>query len=227
MKVIDDNTKKLYWWNRNYFFVTTVLIVVLNITLYGVLGNKWERFITEDKEWILKHILNFSNLARHFLGSFSQSSWDHCLLNMLCFFFVGIYLERKKGTIPLFLLVLVMTFFTSVTTGANNFSDFMHGFSGVNYGLYAYVIIDYCFIFKKNKPTKFNIISGAVLLALIYFAMCFKSGTTEVAFTWYPADLISNIAHYSSFVSGLVLGLTINVIMIMCEKQNEKEANEA
>ena len=226
MKFIDDNTKKLYWWNRNYFFVTTVLIVVLNIILYGALGNNREIFANAEMGWLDSKAFNFDNLVLHFISSFLHVNWQHCLLNMLCFFIVGIYLERKKGTIPLLLLLFAITFFTSTAMAANGMM-FAYGFSGVNYGLYAYVIVDYCFMFRRDKLTKFNIISGAVLLGLIYFAMCFSGGTTKFTFTWYPYDLATNIWHYSSFAAVIIFGLVIQVVKIIHEKQIEKESKES
>lgn len=221
MKVIDDNTKKLYWWNRNYFFISTILIVITNIVLFGVAGNDWQSFIGKrEANW--GAILNFDNLIRQCLNSFSHSNWQHVLLNMLCFFIAGIYLERKKGTINLFVLVLIMTFCTSTAVGANDLGIGWHGFSGVNYGLYAYIIVDYCFSFRKGTRTKFNIISGTIVIALIYFAMCFNGGTSTVSFVWYPYDLMHNMGHYSSFFAGAVLGVTIQMVKIISRKESQQ-----
>lgn len=126
---------------------------------------------------------------------------------------------KKKGTINTFALVLIMAFFTSTAVGANAVSIAQHGFSGVNYGLYAYVIVDYCFVFRKETRTKFNVVSGAVLIALIYFAMCFNGGTSTVSFAWYPYDFMHNMGHYSSFLAGAVLGITVQTVKLIARKE--------
>ena len=224
MKVIDDNTKELFWWNRNYFFIGTILIVITNITLFGAAGNVWEHSIGKNEsDW--GAILNFDNLIRQFLNSFSHSNWQHVLLNMLCFFVVGLYLERKKGTIELLLLVAAMAFFTSTAVGANHLRVHWHGFSGVNFGFYAYVIVDYFFMLRKETRNDFDLISGAIIIALIYFAMCFNGGTSTVSFTWYPYDLMYNKGHYSSFCAGAIFGITTQIVKIISRKETKQLKN--
>lgn len=100
-----------------------------------------------------------------------------------------------------------------------NSLDGTHGFSGVNYALYAFVIIDYIFyIFKKDKG-KANVIYGAIVIGLIYLAMCYNGGTTGFGFNWYPYDLINNMGHYTGFLAGLIISLVINI----CKLQSKKE----
>lgn len=220
MKIIDDSTKKLHWWNRNYFFVGTILIVTINIMIFAFAGNTWVDNIGEavDRHW--GDIFWFDNLVRAFLDSFIHANWQHVLLNMLCFFIAGIYLERKKGTLNLLLLVLIMAFFTGIACQANSLG-FSRGYSGVNYGIYAYIIVDYLFMFRKDTRTKFNIISGAVVLGLIYFAMCFNGGVETTSFAWYPYDFMTNMGHYSSFLVGIILGLTINLVKLMSLQEHK------
>lgn len=38
-----------------------------------------------------------NNLFQTLVNSYTHSNWQHTLLNMLCFLFAGIYLERKKA----------------------------------------------------------------------------------------------------------------------------------
>lgn len=219
MKIIDDNTKKLHWWNRNYFFAATVAVVLVNIILFATLGNDWERKFGAGNEYVFYNLLDFRNIVRSFLNSFSHANWQHVLLNMLCFFIAGIYLERKEGTLPFLFLVFVLTLFSAFAGTANDAGLNWHGFSGANYALYGYIIIDYLFMFRKRTRTKFNIISGAIVLALIYFAMCFNGGTATVGFSWYPYDLMHNSGHYTGILTGLVLGLLIH----LCRFKTERE----
>jgi len=122
-----------------------------------------------------------------FFNSLEHFNWQHTLLNMLCFFVVGLYLKRKKGTLKFFLFALAMIFFTSLAISANNGETNWRGFSGVNFGFYFYIIVDYAFsaIGKRNKKhsnlfeRRFDFISSTAVLALIYLAMLFNGGTTS------------------------------------------------
>lgn len=220
MKVIDDGTKKLTVWNRNYFFAGTLLVVAVNIILYAACGDQWERFIGGGvSPWGSK--LNFDRLIRAFLDSFSHSNWQHCLLNMLCFLICGAWLERKEGTLSIIALVFVMALVTSWATSARDLSVGWHGYSAVNFGFYAYAIVDFLFSLRKSKRNKFNIIGGIVLLGLIYFAACFCGGTSRVSFKWYPYDFMYNSGHYSGFLAGAVLALVIQFTRLKSEYERQ------
>ena len=218
MKIIDDNTKRLHWWNRNFFYVVTVAVVLVNIILYGVLGNNWEQQFKPDSSWY--STLNFTGFVRGFLNSFSHENWQHVLLNMLCFLICGLYLERKTGSLPFLGLVFVLTLFSALSTPA--YGLYWHGFSGANYALYGYIIVDYPFTFRKRTRTKFNIIAGAVMLALIYFAACFNGGMSGVGFAWYPYDFMTNMGHYSGFVVGLVIGLLVQICCLIARREERR-----
>lgn len=218
MRIIDDSTKKLHWWNRNYFYATTIAVVLVNVILYGTLGGNWENPYGGKHIWY--STLDLSNFVRAFFNCFSHSNWQHVLLNMLCFFICGLYLERKEGTLPFLALVLALTFFSALAAVTLSKSLGWHGFSGANFALYAYIIVDYIFVFRKRTRTKFNIIAGAVMLGLIYFASCFNGGTASVGFEWYPYDFLNNAGHYSGFVAGAILGLFAQ----LCRFRGEKEA---
>ena len=219
MKIIDDNSKKLHWWNRNYFFACTIAVVLVNILLYGLCGNNWESQFKGSSGATWGNVLDFKNFVRAFMNSYSHSNWQHVLLNMLCFFIYGIYLERKEGTLPLLVLVFMMTFFSAVSISANDQSVGWHGFSGVNFAFYGYVIVDFIFVFRKRTRTPFNIISGIVILGLIYFAACFCGGTSTVEFKWYPYDFMHNMGHYSGFVAGVFLGVLIHLCRFKAERE--------
>lgn len=220
---LDDKSKTVTILNRNYCFVTTVFIVLLNIIVYAVHGSGSKQFVVIPPHW---GSFSVSNLFQALVNSYTHSNWQHCLLNMLCFFIAGLYLERKKGSLKFLLFMLVISLFTAFASCTNDISLWWAGFSGVNYGLYGYIIIEYIFvILQKNKRNLFNIVSGAVVLALIYFAMCFSGGTVRVTFEWYPYDLLHNLGHASGFVTGLIFGIYEQVCGVISKYKN-KEINE-
>ncbi len=217
MKFVDDKNKDVKWWNRNYFYIGTIAIVLLNILLFAFAGDRWEdSYPVGEGNW--SDIFYFRPTIRALLNAFSHSNWQHVLLNMLCFAGVGLYMERKKGTFGILLYVILGAYFSGIAIIANNLFVSYHGFSGVNYFLYAILIIDYFFSFRKETRNKTNIIWGAIILALIYLAMCFDGGTSTFGFKWYPVDLMTNMGHYSSFVVGIVLGLIIQTTRTLAAK---------
>ncbi|MBQ7327612.1 MAG: rhomboid family intramembrane serine protease [Clostridia bacterium] len=208
-QIFDDKSKNLKWHNRNFFYATTLFVMALNICLYAFLGGSFQHSVENpNPDWGKFDLLNF---VRVLANSYSHANWQHVLLNMLCFFFVSVYLERRMGSLRLLAVIFVMSFATATAVTANDLSYHWHGFSGVNYGLYAYTIVDYCFSFRKETRNKTNIILGAVVMVAIVVFMCFAGGTTGFSFKPYPVDLITNRGHYSSFIPGLLLGLTVNI----------------
>ena len=208
MKYIDDETKVTKWYTKNLFYVCTIFIILVNIFAFGVGGSDWAPH-RGDSEW--NSVLNFKNLVACFLNNYEHSNWQHCLLNSLCFLIAGSYVERKIGTVNLFVLTLTLSFFCGCATNANSRGE-SHGFSGVNYGIYAYIIIDYIFMFVYKKQTTTNVLYGAILLALIYLATCFCGGTSTFTFTLYPYDLITNMGHYTSFLTAAILSLLLQFV---------------
>lgn len=92
---------------------------------------------------------------------------------MLCFLIAGSYMERKQGTLLFFVFMITLSFFTAFASCTNDSLDW-RGFSCANYGLYSYILIDYLFVLlQKHKRTRSNIIAGAVMLGLIYFAISY------------------------------------------------------
>lgn len=148
-----------------------------------------------------------NNLMQTVLNTFTHFNWQHTLLNMLCFLVAGMYLERKQGSFPFLLFMVLLIFFTGFASAANDISLSWKGFSGANYGLYGYIVIEYIFmLFQKRKRDLVNIVSGAVVLGLIYLAMCFNGGTSTIGFEWFPYDLLHNLGHASGFFAGIVSG---------------------
>lgn len=232
MKYIDDDTKKLYKWNRNYFFAGTLSIILFVVIFYGLIGSIILELVhiifnlstdtSTGNNW--EHVLDFKNLIITFFNNFRHANLQHLSLNMLCFLICGGWLERRKGTLGIVLLVLVMSSISSAYVAANHQSVNSIGFSGVNYCLYAYAIIDYCFLLsKKETRTKINVISGAILMALMYLSFCFNGGVETFSFAWYPYDFMTNMGHYSSFVGGAILGLTVQFVKLVARKEAKNE----
>ena len=220
MKFIDDETKKIRWWNRNYFFAGTVLVVIINILIYAFMPDQW--WFVDWKGGVWNSVLSFDTLLKQFVSAFLHANWQHVLLNMLCFLICGAWLERRKGTLPLLGLVFVMAWIAETFVGANDLSAGSVGYSGVNYAFYAYAIIDYCFLFRKPTRTKINVISGAILMALIYFAACYTDKSNAVTFSWYPYDFMHNMGHYSAFLGGAILGITIQLAKLVAVRERKE-----
>ena len=202
-RVLNDTRKNTTKRTANYFFVATIAFILINVIIFATCGMDtgdisvrpyWGRF-------------SVNNLMQTVLNTFTHFNWQHTLLNMFCFLVAGMYLERKQGSFPFLLFMVLLIFFTGFASTANDISLRWKGFSGANYGLYGYIIIEYIFmLFQKRKRDIVNIVSGAVVLGLIYLAMCFNGGTSTIGFEWFPHDLLRNLGHASGFFAGIVLG---------------------
>lgn len=224
MKFIDDKCKKVKWWNRNYFYLGTIAVIAVNIMLFAFLGNDFEAVVQPDLGHHWHEGFYFIPTLRAFLNAFSHADWEHVLLNMLCFAFSGFYLERKMGTFGVLGFVIVSAYLSGIAVATNNLSVYYHGFSGVNYLSYAFVIVDYIFSFQKDRRNKTNTILGAVVLFAIYVAMCWSDSLGSFPFTYYPIDLITNLGHGSSFVVGIVLALIIQISMLIGKRKSNKQS---
>lgn len=211
-KILNDNYVNKTWFAMNYFWVGTVAVILTCNILYIFGGNSWNPIkLTSNYNWT--EGLNISALFYGFLNSFGHSNLQHTLLNMLCFLVIGIYLERKIGTIKLLLLVIGFAFLSTGIIAAISGGVGSIGYSGVNFAFYFYIIIDYIFVLcHENKRTKSAIILGLIMVALIYLAMCFSGGTTGFGFEWYPWDLMHNMGHSGGAITGIIVGLIIHLV---------------
>ena len=218
MKFIDSPKKRLTWYSRNYFYVTTIAVVLTNVLLYALLGSNWEDAYGNDAvSW--ENSFDFAHIRRCFLNNFCHGTWQHALLNMLCFLVVGLYLERKTGSFGLFGLVLSFAVLQGCVCAAAKGDFYFYGYSGVNYAFYAYVIIDYLFSLIKSRRNKTDLIFGGIVLALIYFAMCFSGGTSTVSFAPYPYDLLHNLGHGTGFFTGTIVALLVQIPLTLAHKE--------
>ena len=209
MNFFNDRTKKINWWNRNYLFIGTFIIIAVILCLYGTgvdrhIGNP------EDYDWY--GFANLSNFFQNFVNCFFHLDWPHVIFNSVSIFICGLYTERKIGSIPMLLLTLLLAIFASAFIGSNNLSTNWVGLSSVIYAFYGFIFIEYLFSLKKERRSKFNIIFGIVILALIWFLMClntttgtwFSVGPYNVGMSWIPHELLYNGAHYTGFLAGVI-----------------------
>lgn len=114
MKFIDSPKKRLAWYSRNYFYIATVAVVVTNIALYACLGNSWtSAFGISPVDWT--NSFDFEHILRCFLNNFSHANWQHVLLNMLCFFVAGLYLERRRAASAFWDLFCPLPYYKAVS----------------------------------------------------------------------------------------------------------------
>lgn len=196
--------------NKNYFFAGTFLVIIINFLVYYFFSEQDVIYSTYNWE----NVLDFKNLFICFYSAFRHFNVQHLLLNCLCFLIAGGYVERKRGSLELIVLVVLFTFFGEGMTDANHYSGTSRGFSGVNYAFYAYIIVDFIFSFKEIKKNKKEMIISVSILILIYIACCFCGGTDTISFKIYPYDLIHNLGHYTGFLVGLILSTLIKVCKI-------------
>ena len=211
MKFFDDKMKNVRWWNKNLFFLGTLLIIGVNMGLFYLLGAGWSD-PPKVAEW--NALVTFENVIVNFLSAFDHLDLSHVVLNMVCFFVAGTYIERKVGTVNLLLMVLLFAFVGENIVGANHFGGWSIGFSCVNYALYAYILIDYLFMFRRETRSVGNIIYGLLVLILIYVAMCYAGGGIDpfdVKFELIPVDLLYNMGHYTGALTGLVMALALKI----------------
>ena len=222
---INDQNKRLTRLNKNYFFAATLLTVFVNFFLFFF--PVVHPSLTDARpDW---NTFSVANLFQALLSAYTHAGSQHCALNMLCFLIAGAYLERKQGSLRFLSFVIVLSFFAEFATSTNYISLKHVGFSSVNYALYGYIIIDYIFLlFRKEKRGIFNVVAGAVILGLIYFAMCFSGGTSQISFAWYPYDLLHNIGHASGFFVGILFGLyeSIADLVRQSAQQSEEKAEQ-
>ena len=211
MKFVDDRNKKLKWNTRNYFWVVSIVYVALNILLFVFLGKKNLLKGLESQDW------RFFDVVREWLvaigNTFSHSSYEHVLQNMLGLFVCAFYMERKMGSFKFFVTLLCISLFNAVAcsfaAGGLNWS----GNSGVWFALVGYVLIDYLFSLRKSERNLTNLIVGFIVLALEWFRLGFYDQLGGgIGWVCFPYQLIMQRPHLIGFIFGALLALTICVM---------------
>ena len=214
MKFFDRGASKRHWWNRNWFFTGTILLILVQIIPFAIFGAGWStQLFDKNADY---HSFSIQNFFNGIFGSFDHANWQHISLNMLCFFFCGLYLERKQGTCLWVPFVLVLSTFSRMANMLilqNSHWGGMYpvGFSSCNYALYGYILSDILFRCRELAKSKFEIAWSLLFLCLIYFASCFCGGTTAIGFAWYPYDFINNSWHWSGFWVGVIFFMLLYV----------------
>jgi membrane associated rhomboid family serine protease len=223
--ILNENYESKTFFSKNYFYSATIAVILTCILLYafGVIDMSPEKMdIVLD--W--NNGLELRLLIYGFFNNFGHLNWQHVLLNMLCFLLVGLYLERKLGTIKLLLLVVTFSIFVTGIIAATYASINYKGYSGVNYAFYFYIIIDFVFsIFRKKAAKLIEFTLGLIMLFVLFVFMCFDGGTSSFGFTWTLYDLTHNVAHMSGAIVGTITTLLINIIPIGNNKK-PKEKNQ-
>ena len=95
-RILNDARKVTTKRTANYFFVVTIAVALINVLVFAAFG-----FDTGDiivlPDW---GRFSVNNLLQTVINTFTHFNWQHTLLNMLCFLIAGMYLERKKGSLP-------------------------------------------------------------------------------------------------------------------------------
>ena len=205
MRFIDDKGKKLNWHNRNYFYAGTIFLVLLNVILFATLGNRWNfDLYNENVQWTEFSVTNIFTIM---FAALSHASWSHVCGNIIGLAVVGLYLERKMGTFNFLFLHILLMFIAPAMTSHVKGNIHHHGYSGVNFATYAFLIIDFFFSLKKEKRNWTNIILGILAFIYIYVFSMSWAGGAFIDVTYYPKNLIENIGHYTGFLAGILVGL--------------------
>jgi len=206
---LECNEKENWWLNRNYFFVATLILITSMVLIYAFIPNqlRWDLASGSQPHW--NDHLNFINIFISFWASFSHLNALHLFGNMLTFTVLGMYFERRLGSLKFLTFILLLAFFTSTAISANINTNWT-GFSGVNFALKTFVILNFISLLLSNKKiSKSNIAWQLVSTAWVFITMSVQ--LEPFAIRLYP---FQNMGHYSSMLAGLILFLTLALFKI-------------
>lgn len=219
MKFVDEKSKKLRWYNRNYFWMVSIIYIAVNILLFQFLGKDNKIAKLENTDWM------FFDCIKEWLivigNTYTHSSWEHVLHNMLGLSFCAFYVERKMGSINFATLLISLTLFTSSMVsfwiGGLNWS----GNSAVWFALVGYVLIDYLFSLRKSERNLENQIVGAVVLILEWFRLGFYDKIDGgIGWVWFPYQLVMSPIHTIGFVVGVIVALIVCLTKVQCQNKD-------
>ncbi len=215
MKFVDIENKKVSRWNRNYFWSVSLVYIILNITIFAILGRNNLLWQYEEIKW--KVFNGFKDLFISIGNLYTHNYWGHVLGNMVAFSLSAFYIERKMGSLNFLCLILSLSILSSplvsMYVGLN-----WAGSSVIYFALWGYVIIDYLFSLGKNTRTKANLIIGGISIFCSYIGSCLREniiGTNLLI----PYNLIYNAGHYFGFIVGVLVALVIQVSVLHTRKQ--------
>ncbi len=176
--------------------VTTLLtitcFVMFIITLLAPITVQWLSF---NKYNLIKNPLVIVTNA------FIHANITHLLFNTAALFFLGTVLEinyNKKMVITIFFASVIASNISFLLLFPNNSSI---GLSGFIYGLIGFLMVSKPSL-KILMPMGFISIPTPIIIAGPVI------GFIEFALSFTIADGVAHIAHFSGFITGVILGLT-------------------
>jgi len=223
--------------NRNWFFIGTILFIVGMTILYFVIG---DTFLLRESIWSALSETQFVPVVFlvDWIGSFSHADSMHLLGNMISFSILGMYVERKFGTIrfiaSLFVISLLWATINSTALSWIGYYIILNGemgpsiytggigFSGVNFALKFFIGLDFLFIklprviFKQYVPIR-NIIWGTVAVVWIIITMSFQRYGGQFEPGLYP---FTNSGHMIGMLTGAIVFLLF--VIFRTEKSSRR-----
>lgn len=218
MKFFDDKSKNITKLNRNYLYIIgTIFLVIINFLIFFAFKKDLHYIYNMDTTWNDFVPINVLNAM---FGAITHNNFEHVLGNMINLVVISIYLERKLGTLKYrYLNIIFMFLCVGLTSHVK--SNINHvGYSGVNFALYAFIIIDFLFSLKKEKRNITNIILGIISILYAYIFSMSWGGRAFIDIAPYPHNLIHNMGHYTGFFVGLLIGFFYQ--MSTCNEIKEK-----
>lgn len=215
MKFVDIENKKTSRLNRNYFWAVTIIYVILNISIFAILGNNNILWQYEENKWNV-----FNGMKDLFISIgnlYTHNDWGHVLRNMLAFSISGFYIERKMGSLNFLGLILLMSIISSPMVSMYVGLRWA-GSSVIYFGMWGYVIVDYLFSLGKNTKSKANLIIGGISIFCNYIGSTLKE-TIIGSNPLIPIHLIYNAGHYFGFIVGVLLALVISLTRLQTKRQ--------
>jgi GlpG protein len=118
----------------------------------------------------------------------------HLTFNMLALYYFGNFIESRRGTKHLVILVLILAVFSNAMQYqfSPNHSPLFGGMSGVIFGLFGYLWIK-----TLIDPTAgMNLQPSTIFMMMFWFILCFTGWVGNIA----------NIAHAAGLAGGMIVG---------------------
>jgi GlpG protein len=119
----------------------------------------------------------------------------HLIFNMFALYYFGNFIEARRGSIVLFVLVLLLAIFSNAAEYqfSPGKSPMFGGMSGVVFGLFGYLWVK-----SLLDPTAgMNLQPSTIFIMMFWFILCWSGAVGPIA----------NIAHTAGLGGGAVLGI--------------------